>query len=127
MNKKRRTTKTRNTGSRIIAGLTDLRDTLRSGQLLEKRFNVRSVEIPKPQEFTPTRIRELRDKLQLSQGVFAKLLGISRILAQSWEQGIRTPSPMACRLLTDIERDPARWRKLISVAPVDVPRRRKSA
>jgi DNA-binding transcriptional regulator YiaG len=45
----------------------------------------------------------------MSQAVFAGLLGVSRILVQSWERGVRDPSPLACRLLDTINRDPEGW------------------
>jgi DNA-binding transcriptional regulator YiaG len=36
-------------------------------------------------------------------------LGVSRILVQGWERGVRRPSAMAARLLDTIRRDPAGW------------------
>jgi DNA-binding transcriptional regulator YiaG len=31
------------------------------------------------------------------------------VLVQSWERGVRDPSPLACRLLDTIGRDPGGW------------------
>ena len=45
----------------------------------------------------------------MSQAVFAEFLGVSAILVQGWERGVRTPSPLACRLLDIIGKDPAAW------------------
>jgi DNA-binding transcriptional regulator YiaG len=45
----------------------------------------------------------------MSQAGFAQLMGVSRILVQGWERGVRTPSPLASRLLDTINRDPAGW------------------
>ena len=118
----------KNAGGRIIESLTELRDTLRSGMPMEKRFTVRSVEIPDPEEFDAARIRALRARLQVSQQVFARLLAVSTILAQSWEQGVREPSPIARRLLAEMERDPRRWERMIVTVPKNPPSgRRESA
>jgi putative transcriptional regulator len=121
----RKTTKTaagkppKNVGDRIIDGLTELRDALRSGAPLERGFTVRTVEVPEPELFDAKRIRTLRQQLQVSQSVFARLVGISTVLAQSWEQGVREPSPLARRLLGEIERDPKRWRRMVIMPPAN--------
>jgi putative transcriptional regulator len=116
-----------NVGDRIIRGLTELRDTLRDGVPLSRRFTVRTVEIPEPEEFRPVRIRALRERLQLSQGVFAALVGVSKVLVQSWEQGVREPSPLARRLLAEIERDPRRWQRMVAADEGGTQHRRRSA
>jgi len=41
----------------------------------------------------------------MSQAVFAEFLGVSAIPVQGWERGVRTPSPLACRLLDIISKD----------------------
>jgi putative transcriptional regulator len=125
--KKSKVKKAENVGQRIITGLTELRDTLRAGTPLEKFFTVRTVEVPEPLEFNADRIKALRSRLQMSQGVFAQLLGVSTILVQSWEQGAREPSPIARRLLGEMEIDPRRWQRMIVTMPVEPQRRRKSA
>jgi putative transcriptional regulator len=40
---------------------------------------------------SPEQIRDLRKKLELSQGQFAKLLGVSTVTVGGWEQGRSTP------------------------------------
>jgi putative transcriptional regulator len=127
MKRKRSSTKSSTFGRRIVAGLTDLRDALRSDDSLEKVFTARTVEVVEPEQFNAARVRALREDLQFSQAVFAQVLGVSKVLTQSWEQGIRKPSAMACRLLAEIERDPTRWRKLVAILPTERPHRRKSA
>mgnify|MGYP001124062743 CR=1 FL=1 len=47
-------------------------------------------------------MRKTREDLGVSQAVFADMLGVSASLVQSWEQGFRKPSRMACRLLDEI-------------------------
>jgi|SRR5687768_11403049 putative transcriptional regulator len=114
-------------GDRIISGLTELRDALRAGVPLEQRFTVRMVEIDEPEQFDPARVRTLRARLKVSQAVFAKLLGVSTVLAQSWEQGARAPSTLARRLLAEVERDPRRWQRMIMTTHAPVASRKRSA
>jgi len=115
-------------GNRIIAGLTELRDTLRNGIPLQQRFIVRTAHVPEPEAFSPKRIRELRTQLGVSQVMLARLLGVSAVLVQSWEQSARQPSPLARRLLAEIERNPRRWRRMITPASrVSTAPQRKSA
>jgi putative transcriptional regulator len=93
-------------GDLLVQSLTEIRDGIHghSGKLTMK-----TVEIPEPPHFDAEAIHHLRDRLGLSQGLFAKLLGVSRKLIEAWEAGTRTPSPMACRLLDAIARKPSRY------------------
>jgi DNA-binding transcriptional regulator YiaG len=78
-------------------------------EIFEDRLTVRQVEVPDPGQYPPASVRRLRQELGVSQPVFARLMGVSTVLVQSWEQGQRIPSPMARRLLDEIRRDPRRW------------------
>ena len=64
---------------------------------------------PKPGMYPPDRVRRLRAAMGMSQATFAQVIGVSRILVQSWERGVRIPSPLAARLLDTISADPWRW------------------
>ncbi len=55
----------------------------------------------------------LRRRLDLSQAVFAQVLGVSAVPARKWESGARKPSPLACRLLDLIDRQPEMVRGLL--------------
>jgi putative transcriptional regulator len=101
--------KKRNIGREILEGLREIRDTLAHGVPLEERFDVRHVEIPEPSVYGASDVRRTRERLRVSQPVFARLMGISSILEKAWEQGRREPSPMARRLLDEINHDPDRW------------------
>jgi putative transcriptional regulator len=98
--------KKENLGDLLIQSLTEVRDGLR-GQ--RGKLTMKTVEIPDPPAFNAAAVHRVRDQLGLSQGVFAKLLGVSRKLVEAWEAGTRLPSPMACRLLDAIARNPSQY------------------
>ena len=50
----------------------------------------------------------------MSQAAFAAYLGADASTIRSWEQGLRLPSPLACRLLSEIEATPSHWRKRLA-------------
>jgi DNA-binding transcriptional regulator YiaG len=104
---KTRKVKAKRLGQRIGDSLEELRDALRSGRPLRERFTVRTIEIAEPAAYGSKQVRRIRDRLAVSQGVFANLLGVSAELVQHWEQGIVSPRPLARRLLDEINRDPA--------------------
>ncbi len=81
------------------------------------------VEMPDPPpELSATDVAKIRlRRLHMSQGAFAKLLGVSVRVVQSWEQGKKKPSGAARRLLQVAERNPD---ALLSAA---TPRRRAKA
>lgn len=101
-------------GDEIVAGLREFLDVLRSGEPLESRFTVRTCKIAPPPEYDGKGVRRVRDLLAMSQAAFAAFLGADASTVQSWEQGLRPPSPLACRLLSEIEADPAHWRKRLA-------------
>ncbi|MCL5260919.1 MAG: helix-turn-helix domain-containing protein [Gammaproteobacteria bacterium] len=52
-----------------------------------------------------TDIKQIREKLNMSQAVFAAYFGISKRTLQEWEQGRRHPEGPACTLLTVINHE----------------------
>lgn len=59
-----------------------------------------------PTLFDAAAIKQLRQMLRIPQRVFAVMLGVSVKTVRSWEQGLKTPSPMACRFLQKVQYDP---------------------
>jgi len=54
----------------------------------------------------PSSVREIRQRLSLSQTAFAGLMGVSLRTVQDWEQGRREPSGPAKSLLRIAEQHP---------------------
>ncbi|MBR1937411.1 MAG: hypothetical protein IJ836_00440 [Spirochaetales bacterium] len=55
--------------------------------------------IEKPQSYSASQVRKLRRFLQLSQGLFAEVMGVSLATVVAWENGANYPSPASCRLM----------------------------
>jgi len=55
--------------------------------------------IPPVKHFTKDEIRKIREREKASQAVFASYLNITPSTVQSWEQGEKTPSGPALKLL----------------------------
>jgi putative transcriptional regulator len=55
-------------------------------------------------EMSPQQIRQLREKMHLSQAVFAAVLNTGVSIVQKWEIGEKKPSGPALKLLNLIER-----------------------
>ena len=60
----------------------------------------RTYEIPPPE------IRMVRDRLDVSQGEFAVMIGVSMRTLQNWEQGRREPEGPAKALLKVVDENP---------------------
>ncbi len=60
------------------------------------------LDIPEAKMFSPKQIRQIRDKVRVSQGVFAALLNVNPSTVQKWEQGKVKPRNAALRLLNII-------------------------
>ena len=94
----------------LLQSLRDHADYLEGKKKLTMR--VTSVVLPPPiKRIKPKEITAIRQKLNVSQPVFAALLNIPLTTARSWEQGKRRPSGAALRLL-----DLARHRPKILLA-----------
>jgi putative transcriptional regulator len=104
-----KTKKSRRAVEDVLHGLRELASMVEQGIRPEERFTVHTVEIPEPAKYNAKAVQSLRQKLGVSQAIFAKMLGVSTILVQSWERGVREPSPLARRLLDTIRDDPGRW------------------
>ena len=68
---------------------------------------LRTFHVPDPApDYTPNQIKKIRNELRMSQHIFSLILNVSGKTVQSWEQGIRHPEKVACRLLQVLEKHP---------------------
>lgn len=98
-------TKRPSVAARLRASLDEVHASLTGG----KPLTMRTVTIRDPASYDAAKVKKVRENTGLSQATFAKLVGVSPVLVRHWEQSVRTPQPMACRLLDDIARDPAAY------------------
>ncbi len=72
-----------------------------------ERHDLRTTVLPAPPK--PMKKREiikLRQQLNMSQILFARMLNVSVKTVQAWEQGLREPSDAALKLLTIVKKHP---------------------
>ena len=86
----------------IMRGLQEMHDHAQGK--IELRSNYVSA-VP-PAEYTADEIRAIRDRLNMSQGFFAEVIGVSKKTVESWEYGRGKPSGAAARMLTIADKDP---------------------
>ena len=72
------------------------------GDYKEKKI----VAPPPPKPRSSANIVRLRQRLNCSQAIFARLLNVSPKTVQAWEQGTRKPSDAALKLLAVAEKHP---------------------
>jgi putative transcriptional regulator len=71
------------------------------------KLDLRSAEIPPPPKpMKPGDIRALRESLNASQTLFARLLNVSSNAVESWEQGVRQPRQATLKLLHVARKNP---------------------
>lgn len=70
------------------------------------RVTARAAEVPAPPRFSPGTVRQIRERMGLSQQLFAGVLNVSAASVRAWEQGKRQPEGPTRRLLQLAERSP---------------------
>jgi putative transcriptional regulator len=90
------------------------------------RFTVRTLEVVEPGKYGAKAVRNTREAMNVSQTVFAELLGVSAALVRAWELGTRVPSPMARRLFDQVRANPSFLTTLVR-SPADVMRRDRTS
>jgi putative transcriptional regulator len=69
-------------------------------------LSARAAEVDAPPAFPAERIRQLRERMGLSQTLFAAVLGVDADTVRAWEQRRREPSASTARLLEITEEQP---------------------
>jgi putative transcriptional regulator len=104
-------------GSELVDRLQRFTETLKtveSSADLPKILTVRNIKLTlRPQVFSADEVKTIRKTLNVSQAVFAEFLGVSSATVQDWEQGIKTPSGPACRLMNEITLNTPSWSRRI--------------
>ena len=67
-----------------------------------RSFDASCLTTPPP--LKPQQIKKLRQRLRVSQPVFARYLNTSESTIEKWETGAKQPSGMALRLLSVLEK-----------------------
>jgi putative transcriptional regulator len=91
----------------IMRGLEEMLEHAQGKKDLRSHY----VSTTQPKVFTAEEIRKIRDRLNMSQGLFADTIGVSKKTVESWEYGRGKPSGVAARLLTIAEVDPEAMRR----------------
>ena len=92
------------------------------GELTDVRVHTvevtaRKAHAEKPPWYAPFLIREIRQKLGVSQAIFAEMLGVSASTVRAWEQGKREPEGPARRVLQLAESHPDVLKELAPIYP----------
>ena len=85
-----------------------IEDLIRNGiktSFTEKELKELGIEIPEV-EMSAKEIQEIRERIKLSQTVFAKVLNVSSSSVRQWEQGKRTPTGSTKVLLELLKKNP---------------------
>ena len=84
-------------------------ESLAAHVLGQKKITLRSKTLELPQRIeslSPAQVRLIREKMNVSQTVFAAIMNIPEVTAASWERGRRKPTGAALRLLEIASRHP---------------------
>jgi putative transcriptional regulator len=90
----------------IFADLMEGFDALEYARQGKVTLRTTEVEIKSPPEMTPEKVRAVREKLRVSQPVFARSLRTKPQTIKNWEQGTARPNAQAAILLSLIDRNP---------------------
>lgn len=72
-----------------------------------EKIDLRVAKFPRPpKRMAAKEITLLRKRLAMSQAVFARCLNVTPSTVRSWEQGARSPSRAALKLLHIVKHDP---------------------
>jgi DNA-binding transcriptional regulator YiaG len=119
-----------NFGDLLIEGLQEA-VAVRRGQLeparrVRRPMTAREAEVLPPPQYRGPGIQLIREKLGLSQNVFAQVLNASAETVKAWEQGKRQPDGMALTLLEVADTHPEALMRRVRLRD-DAPSRRRSA
>ena len=88
--------------SELMTGMQELKDH-QDGKITLKTYKVSKRE---PVTIAPQELRNVREKLNLSQAVFAHYLHTGETTYQNWEQGRAKPNAQAVLLIRMVQQKP---------------------
>jgi putative transcriptional regulator len=92
------------------AGIDEFLEAAKAGESLEGLCTIRSRKLElKPREYGPDEVRAVRRKLNASQALLARFMGVNTQTVSYWEQGRRKVPSMARRYLDDLIDIPLLW------------------
>ncbi len=92
-------------GEELVKAVEETRDHV----LGKRRITMRTTDIelpPRTETIKPAEVSAIRNRLRVSQGVFARILNVPTVTEVSWEKGRRRPSGAALRLLQIARKHP---------------------
>lgn len=101
----------RNLFDELSEGFQSLRDE-RKGKITLKKHNAEKITAP---ELKSGELVKLREKLNVSQAVFAQYLRINKRTLENWEQGRVKPNAQAAVLIKLVEKYPDTLSRLANV------------
>lgn len=119
-------------GARIIQGLQEAirhargEDTGARAHIVE-RTTARKAYVERPPWYPPYLIREIRQKLGVSQAIFAQMLGVSASTVRAWEQGKREAEGPVGRILQLAEMHPEIFKEICGPIHPATPGKRPAA
>jgi len=119
-----------NFGDLLIASLEEAvaidRGALAPARAVTRERTARDTAVPPPRTFGKADVRAVRDRLRVSQAVFAQMVGVSVKLEQAWETGARAPNGAPARVLELIDRRPEAFDFLLAGGQIAVEVKRGS-
>jgi putative transcriptional regulator len=98
----------------IVGALRELRDALAIDGKVSEKLTCRNVKLNlRPTAYSAKLVKLTRQKLGLSQAVFAEFIGVSKNCVQAWEQGLNPVTGAPARLMDEIRQNPGYWRQRV--------------
>ena len=98
--------------SELMSGVNEM-SKHREGKITLKTYKQEAKSLPR---LTSKKIKAIREKLNLSQGVFAQLIGTSPSTLANWEQGRTQPNDQAVALMLLVDQYPDTLERLREIA-----------
>lgn len=99
-----------NFGDLLVSAMQEARQIARGeaepARRVRRLLTARSAAVVPPPQYDPNAIQAIRERLGLSQQIFAQVLNASSETVKAWEQGKREPEGMALALLEVADRHP---------------------